>query len=217
MPWPGCTSKILTKVILLQVRHTAKRWKWTGDWNWSQKRDQVEMKGRVREGCFGGRGLLPDIWGDESGSSRKRGWRRCFSPLLLCFFRHMVVIFSISPICPCHGFLAAFFRQFWYSRIKSLDILLQIRTWRYRNADKKIPFMVQLDITLEASILPFQTSFVKPKTDRQISVIPPPFAVQIITILQFWHWSASLMWELQKQPGCIYWQSLNLAIQQLSP
>ena len=130
------------------------------------------MKGRVRERCFGGRGLLPDIWGDESGSSRKRGWRRCFSPLLLCFFRHMVGKFSISPICPCHGFLAAFW-QFWYSRIKSLDILLQIRTWRYRNADKKIPFMVQFDITLEASILPFQTSFVKPKTDRQINVIPP--------------------------------------------
>ena len=105
-------QKVLTTVILLQVRHTAKKWKWTGDWYWSQKRDQVEMKGRVREGCFGGRGLLPDIWGDESGSSRKRGWRRCFSPLLLCFFRHMVGKFSISPTCPCHGFLAAFFGSF---------------------------------------------------------------------------------------------------------
>ena len=139
-------QKVLTTVILLQVRHAAKKRKWTGDWNWSQKRDQVEMKGRVREGCFGGRGLLPDIWGDESGSSRKRGWRRCFSPLLLCFFRHMVGKFSISPICPCHGFLAAFW-QFWYSRIKSPDILLQIRTWRYRNAEKKY-LLAQLDITL---------------------------------------------------------------------
>ena len=123
-------QKVLTTVILLQVRHTVKRWKWTGDWNWSQKRDQVEMKGRVREGCFGGRGLLPNIWGDESGSSRKRGWRRCFSPLLLCFFRHMVGKFSISPICPCHGFLAVLFRQFWHSRIKILNILLQFKAWR---------------------------------------------------------------------------------------
>ena len=147
MQWPGCTSKSSNHGYL--VAGEAHRKKMKMDW-WLKlipKKDQVEMKGRVREGCFGGRGLLPDIWGDESGSSRKRGWRRCFSPLLLCFFRHMVGKFSISPICPCHVFLAAFFRMFWYSKIKSLDILLQIRTWRYRNAEKKY-LLAQLDITL---------------------------------------------------------------------